>query len=198
MFAQIIEGKASSPEAMAAAGEAWEAQVRPVAEGFLGSTGGVAADGTAILVARFADRAAAEANNARPEQSAWYEAHGSTMFDGEPTFTDSEDVDEFLGGGSDYAGFVQITQGRIADRKALADFEARTTKLLMAARPDLMGGLRVWHDDNRYTEVNYFTSENEARANEARMGETMADDFEEYMDLVKVDRWIDLTDPVLQ
>ena len=30
------------------------------------------------------------------------------------------------------------------------------------------------------------------------MGETMADDFEEYMDLVKVDRWIDLTDPVLQ
>ncbi len=198
MFAQIIEGKASSPEAMAAAGEAWEAQVRPVAEGFLGSTGGVAADGTAILVARFADRAAAEANNARPEQSAWFEAHGSTMFDGPPTFTESEDVDEFLGGGSDYAGFVQITQGRIADREALADFEARTTKLLMAARPDLMGGLRVWHDDNRYTEVNYFTSENEARANEARMGETMADDFEEYMDLVKVDRWIDLTDPVLQ
>jgi hypothetical protein len=198
MFAQIIEGKASSPEAMAAAGEAWEAQVRPVAEGFLGSTGGVAADGTAILVARFADRAAAEANNARPEQSAWFEAHGSTMFDGPPTFTESEDVDEFLGGGSDYAGFVQITQGRIADREALADFEARTTKLLMAARPDLMGGLRVWHDDNRYTEVNYFTSENEARANEARMGETMADDFEEYMDLVKVDRWIDLTDPFLQ
>lgn len=198
MFAQIIEGKASSPEAMAAAGEAWEAQVRPVAEGFLGSTGGVAADGTAILVARFADRAAAEANNARPEQSAWFEAHGSTMFDGPPTFTESEDVDEFLGGGSDYAGFVQITQGRIVDREALADFEARTTKLLMAARPDLMGGLRVWHDDNRYTEVNYFTSENEARANEARMGETMADDFEEYMDLVKVDRWIDLTDPVLQ
>ena len=198
MFAQIIEGKASSPEAMAAAGEAWEAQVRPVAEGFLGSTGGVAADGTAILVARFADRAAADANNARPEQSAWFEAHGSTMFDGEPTFTESEDVDEFLGGGSDYAGFVQITQGRIADREALADFEARTTKLLMAARPDLMGGVRVWHDDNRYTEVNYFTSENEARANEARMGETMADDFEEYMDLVKVDRWIDLTDPMLQ
>jgi hypothetical protein len=198
MFAQIIEGKASSPEAMAAAGEAWEAQVRPVAEGFLGSTGGVAADGTAILVARFADRAAAEANNARPEQSAWFEAHGSTMFDGPPTFTESEDVDEFLGGGSDYAGFVQITQGRIADREALAEFEARTTKLLMAARPDLMGGLRVWHDDNRYTEVNYFTSESEARANEARMGETMADDFEEYMDLVKVDRWIDLTDPVLQ
>ena len=70
MFVQIIEGKASGPDALQAAGEAWEAQVRPVAEGFLGSTGGVAADGTAILVARFADRAAAEANNARPEQTA--------------------------------------------------------------------------------------------------------------------------------
>ena len=198
MFAQIIEGKASSPEAMAAAGEAWEAQVRPVAEGFLGSTGGVAADGTAILVARFADRAAAEANNDRPEQSAWFAAHGATMFDGPPTFTESEDVDEFLRGGSNDAGFVQITQGRIVDRQALADFEARTTKLLVGARPDLIGGLRIWHDDNRYTEVNYFTSEGEARANEARMGDTMADDFEEYMDLVKVDRWIDLTDPVLQ
>jgi len=142
--------------------------------------------------------AAAKANNDRPEQSAWFEAHGATMFDGPPTFTESEDVDEFLRGGSNDAGFVQITQGRIVDREALADFEARTVKLLVGARPDLIGGLRIWHDDNRFTEVNYFTSEGEARANEARMGETMADDFEEYMDLVKVDRWIDLTDPVLQ
>jgi hypothetical protein len=198
MFAQIIEGKATDAGALRAAGEAWEAQVRPVAQGFLGSTGGVAADGTAILVARFVDRAAAKANNDRPEQSAWFEAHGATMFDGPPTFTESEDVDEFLRGGSNDAGFVQITQGRVADREALADFEARTVKLLVGARPDLIGGLRIWHDDNRFTEVNYFTSEGEARANEARMGETMADDFEEYMDLVKVDRWIDLTDPVLQ
>jgi len=198
MFAQIIEGKASSADALTAAGEAWEAQVRPVAEGFLGSTGGVAADGSAILVARFADRAAAEANNARPEQAAWFEAHGATMFDGPPTFTESDDVEEFLDGGSDDAGFVQVTQGRVTDRDAMADFEARTTDQLVAARPDLIGGLRIWHDDNRYTEVDYFTSEAEARANEANMGETMAADFEEYMDLVKVDRYIDLTDPFLR
>ncbi len=198
MFAQVIEGKAVSPEAMAQAGAAWEAQVRPVAVGFLGSTGGVAADGTAFLVARFADRAAAEANNARPEQTAWFEAHGATMFDGPPTFTESEDVDEFMGGGSDDAGFVQVTQGRIADRAAMADFEARTLDQLRAARPDLLGGLRIWHDGGRFTEVNYFTSEAEARANEATMGETMGEELAEYMDLVQVDRWIDLTDPVLQ
>ena len=198
MFAQVIEGMAVSPEAVASAGAAWEAQVRPVAEGFLGSTGGVAADGSAILVARFADRAAAEANNDRPEQTAWFEAHGATMFDGPPTFTESEDVEEFLGGGSDDAGFVQVTQGRIADREAMVDFEARTLDQLQAARPDLLGGLRIWHDDGRFTEVNYFTSEAEARANEATMGETMGEEFAEYTDLVQVDRWIDLSDPVLQ
>lgn len=198
MFAQIIEGKAVSPDAVAQAGASWEAQVRPVAEGFLGSTGGVAADGTAVLVARFADRAAAEANNARPEQTAWFEAHGATMFDGPPTFAESEDVDEFMGGGSDDAGFVQITQGQITDRAAMADFETRTLDQLQAARPDLLGGLRIWHDGGRFTEVNYFTSEADARANEATMGETMGEEFAEYMDLVQVDRWIDLTDPFLQ
>jgi len=198
MFVQIIEGKASSPDALQAAGEAWEAQVRPVAEGFLGSTGGVTADGTAILVARFADRAAAEANNARPEQTAWYEAHGATMFDGEPSFAESDDVEEFLGGGSDDAGFVQITQGRITDRAAMAAFEDRTLDQLQAARPDLLGGLRIWHDDGRCTEVNYFTSEAEARANEAAMGESMGAELAEYRDLVQVDRWIDITDPFLQ
>ncbi len=198
MFVQIIEGEVSSPDAIRAAGEQWEAQVRPVAEGFLGSTGGVAVDGTAILVARFADRAAAEANNARPEQTAWFEAHGAKMFDGEPSFTESDDVDEFLGGGSDDAGFVQITQGQIADRGAMADFEARTLDQLQAARPDLIGGFRVWQGGDRFTEVNYFTSEAEARANEATMGDTMGAELAEYMDVVQVDRWIDLTDPILQ
>jgi hypothetical protein len=198
MFVQIIEGTVSRPEAIRAAGEQWEAQVRPVAEGFLGSTGGVTADGTAILVARFADRAAAEANNARPEQTAWFEAHGATMFDGEPIFIESDDVEEFLGGGSDDAGFVQITQGRIADREAWAAFEASTIDQLQAARPDLIGGLRVWHDDGRCTDINYFTSEAEARANEAEMGETMGEEFAAYTDLVQVDCWIDLSDPILQ
>ncbi len=198
MFAQIIEGMAVSPDALAQAGAAWEAQVRPVAEGFLGSTGGVAADGTAILVARFADRAAAEANNARPEQTAWYADHGAAMFEGEPSFTESDDIDEFMGGGSDEAGFVQITQGQIADRAAMADFEARTLDQLQAARPDLLGGLRIWHDGGRFTEVNYFTSEAEARANEATMGDTMGEELAEYMGLVQVDRWIDLPEPFLQ
>ena len=196
MFVQIIEGKAENADALRAAGEAWDRDVRPVAEGFLGSTGGVAADGTAILVARFADRAAAEANNERPEQQAWFEAHKG-MFDGEPTYTDSEDVDEVLGGGSDDAQFVQIMQGTCTDRDGARAFQQETVDRLQAARPDILGGMTVWHDGGRFTDVNWFTSEAEAREGEAKMGETMADDFDEFNRLFQIDRFIDLTPPNL-
>ena len=196
MFVQVIEGKATSAEAVRAAGDAWLADVREVAEGFLGSTGGVAADGTAIIVARFADRAAAEANNERPEQQAWFEAHQG-MFEGEPTFTESEDTEQFLAGGSDDAGFVQVMQGTCTDRERASAFEQKWEPRLRQVRPDLIGGLRVFHEGDRFTDVNYFTSESEARANEAAMGQEMAEGMEEFNEVVKVDRWIDLTPPDL-
>jgi hypothetical protein len=197
MFVQVIEGRAANADAMRAAGEAWDRDVRPGAEGFLGTTGGVAADGTGILVARFADSAAAAANQDRPEQQAWYEAHGVAMFDDEPTFANSDEVDELFGGGSDDAQFVQVMQGTCTDRAAASAFDAATEDRLRAARPDLLGGIRVWHDTRRFTEVNYFTSADEAHANEAKMGETMADDLAEFTRLFQVDRWIDLVPPNL-
>jgi hypothetical protein len=196
MFVQVIEGKASSPEAVRAAGEAWNADVRPVAEGFLGSTEGVAADGTAIIVARFADKAAADANNERPEQQAWFEANQS-MFEGEPTFAESEDVEQVLDGGSDDAGFVQIMQGTCTDRDKASAFEKEFEPRLREVRPDLLGGLRVWHDGGRFTDVNYFTSEAEARSNEATMGEQMPEGMEAFTETFQVDRWLDLTPPNL-
>ena len=197
MFVQVIEGKADDADAMRAAGEAWDRDVRPLAEGFLGTTGGVAADRSGILVARFADSAAAAANNARPEQQAWYEAHARTIFDDEPTFANSDEVDEVFGGGSDDAQFVQVMQGTCTDRAAASAFDQATEDRLRQARPDLLGGLRIWHDARRFTEVNYFTSEGEARANEAKMGETMADDFAEFNRIFQIDRFIDLTPPNL-
>lgn len=196
MFVQVIEGKVPDPAAMRAAGEAWDEEVRPVADGFLGVTGGVAADGTAITVVRFADRAAAEANNERPEQQAWFAAHVG-VYDGEPTYAESDDVDEVFGGGSDEAGFVQVMQGSCSDRAGASAFQAATADRLREARPDLLGGITVWHDGGRFTDVNWFTSEAEARAGEARMGETMAEDFGEFNRLFQVDRWIDLTPPNL-
>jgi hypothetical protein len=196
MFVQIIEGKVPDAGALRAAGEAWDADVRPVAKGFLGVTGGVAADGSAITVVRFADRAAAEANNELAEQQAWFAAHAG-VYDGAPTFTESDDVDELLGGGSDDAGFVQVMQGTCADRQGASAFQAATADRLRAARPDLLGGITVWHDGDRFTDVNWFTSEADARTGEAKMGETMADDLAEFTRLFQVDRWIDLAPPDL-
>lgn len=198
MFAQIIEGKVTDEAALQAAGDAWDEEVRPGAIGFEGVTGGVAADGTAITVARFSDRASAEANSQRPEQSAWFERHLSQVYDGEPSFRESEDVDLLFDGGSDDAGFVQIMEMTISDRAKLLDFEARFLDSLRQARPDLLGGVRIWHDDQHCTEVNYFSSEAEARANEAAMGDDMPDEMAEYLQLVTPTRFIDLTDPILR
>ena len=75
MFVQIIEGTTSKPEALLAAGDAWQAEVQPGAIGYLGVTAGVSADGKAFTIVRFEDEASARANSERPEQGAWFEKH---------------------------------------------------------------------------------------------------------------------------
>lgn len=47
----------------------------------------------------FESAAAAHANNERAEQGAWW-SETETCFDGPVSFTDSEDAEEFLAGGS--------------------------------------------------------------------------------------------------
>ena len=85
MFVQVIKGRTSDAEAVRERGEVWAADVRPGAEGFLGSTVGVADDGTFFAIVRFEDEASAMANSQRPEQTAWWE-ETAKGFDGEPSF----------------------------------------------------------------------------------------------------------------
>ena len=136
MFAQIIRGRVNEAAALRERSDTWQEELRSGAEGFLGSTGGVTADGDAVLIARFANRAAAEANGNRPEQGAWW-SETEKIFDGTPTFADSEDVELTLGGGSDDAGFVQLMEGSVQDRSALEAFEKEWNPKLQAdaARP---------------------------------------------------------------
>lgn len=167
MFVQVIEGKVRDPGALRRQLERWREELRPGAVGFLGSTAGVADDGTCIVLARFADERSAVASSDRPEQSSWW-AETSTLFDGEPTFRESSDVATLLDGGSDDAGFVQVMEGRVSDRDRAEALE--TPELigqLRAARPDLIGALRVWFPDNSFVEAAYFTSEADARRGEA-------------------------------
>jgi len=192
MFVQVIKGKTNDPEGMRRQGERWNEQVGPVAKGFLGSTSGVADDGTFVTFARFEDEAAARANFESPEQTAWWQEM-SKYIEGEPSFRESNDVALLLDGGSDQAGFVQVMEGTVADRAKAESFETpEMLEQLRKARPDLLGSLRVWFDGGAYVEAAYFTSEEDARKGESSSDFTGPQ--EEYTALFGELSFIDLRD----
>jgi hypothetical protein len=196
MFVQLIEGRTTDAEGLERQGERWQAEVRPGAVGYLGVTSGVTADGRSIAIVRFESEAAARANSERPEQSAWW-ADTSKFFDGDVDFTESSDVTEFLGGGSDEAGFVQVMKVSGVDRAQVERLD-QTFEQFAKLRPDLLGGLRVWTGPDRYVEAAYFSSEADARAGEqaelpAEVQATMA----EFQEVMANTEFLDLTDPQL-
>jgi hypothetical protein len=193
MFVQVIKGHTADAAGMRQQLERWRTDLKPTAVGFLGSTGGIADDGTFVVVARFADAASARTNSERPEQGQWWE-RTATFVDGEATFRESTDVTPLFDGGSSEAGFVQVMEGRVADRAKAEDFESpEMLDQLRAARPDLLGGLRVWFDDGTFVDTAYFTSEAEARKGEASPEfEGPSDD---YMALFEEMTFLDLRDP---
>jgi hypothetical protein len=196
MFVQVIEGRIADRDALRRQMDRWQNELRPGATGFLGATGGVTDDGSAIAFARFESAAAAKANSDRPEQGQWW-AETEKAYAGNVTFTDSEDVDSFLGGGSNDAGFVQVMKGT-ADRDRMHALDRSFEQHAPSFRPDVIGGIRVWSGPDRYTEVIYFTSEAAAREGEKKepppeLAGDMAD-FEEMMANVE---FLDLRDPWL-
>ena len=66
---------------------------------------------------------------------------------------------------------------------------------LRSARPDLLGGVRVWLDGGNYVEAAYFTSEADARKNEASA--EFAGPQEEYAALFGDMTFTDLRDPLI-
>lgn len=197
MFVQVMEGRVGDEEGLQAQLGAWMSDLRPGAEGWLGTTAGVTTDGRFVAVARFESPEAAKANSDRPEQGAWWEKAAAT-FDGDVTFTDCPDVDTFGAGGSDDAGFVQIMIGR-ADRAAIAPLAEELDAVLRRMRPDVIGGVAAWPGDGTFIQTVYFTSEGEARANESAAPASDDDraDAERLMSLIEVDRYIDLPNPML-
>jgi hypothetical protein len=196
MFVQIIEGQTSKPEALIAAGEAWEAEVRPGAIGFLGVTAGTTADGKACTVVRFEDEASARANGERPEQGAWFEKHLATAYDAPPTFTESSDITEFMGGGSNDAGFVQVMRSTGVDRAEIERLDAIFEEFV-GERPDIIGGLRAWTGPDSCIDVMYFTSEAEARKGEqAPMPDKLTEAMGDFSGMGETE-YLDLVDPQL-
>ena len=198
MFVQVIEGKVSDKSALRRQLDRWHDEIRPGATGFLGSTTGVTDDGVGFAIVRFESAAAAKANSERAEQGAWW-SETERCFDGPVSFTDSEDVEEFLGGGSNDAGFVQVMKTATSpDRAVVKDLDDEFEKHAGTWRPDLLGGVRIWTGDASTVEVNYFTSEAEARENEKKEPPAeLAELFAQYADVIANTEFVDLRDPWL-
>lgn len=197
MFIQIIEGRTERPEELHERLEIWQRDLMPSAIGYLGSTGGCTSSGDCILIARFESRAAAQQNSDRPEQGEWW-AETEKCFDGPVRFHDTDDVQLMTHGEMDSAHFVQVMEGHVSDRRRLAELERESDPILAELRPDLLGSVTAYFGDDEFAEVAYFTSEAEARrAERAEMPEEMASKFAEWERLMKVEKFIDITDPWL-
>ena len=199
MIAQVIQGRTSDPEAVRTATDRWVKEVEPGSIGFLGNTGGVTDDGRFVVVARFESADAARRNAQRPEQDRWWQ-ETQRLFDGEVTFLDSEDVGVEQVGDPDRAGFVQVMQGRVTDPERVRKIMGDIPQDAMATfRPDLLGSVMVGHDEGRWTQVLYFTSEAEAREGERKeMPPEMQRAVEELMRLsLSGPEYLDLRRPVL-
>ena len=197
MFAQIVQGRVTDPAGLQKQWERWIEDVKPGAEGFLGSTGGVTANGEFVTIARFESEDAARANSNRPEQSAWWEE--TSQYLDNPMFHDCRQVDVFGGGGSDEAGFVQVIQGKVTDVEASRALDARMEPELRERRPDVIGGVNAWHPENgRFTTFLYFTSEADARVGEKKMeNDPNAAEFMREMQALSdgEPKFLDLTEP---
>src|SRR5687768_8643115 len=198
MFAQVIQGKVKDEGGLRKQLDVWDADLKPGAEGFIGSTSGITEDGTLIMIARFESPEAAKKNSDRPEQGAWWaetEKHLSDV-----SFVDSTDVQIQTPGDPGKAGFVQIITGKVTDIDKMKALDAEMGEKMAQLRPDILGSMNVVHPDNEsFHSAIYFTSEAEARKYEAQApapGEK--NPGEEYQKLMTDMAFFDIRDPQLR
>jgi hypothetical protein len=197
MFIQVFQGQVGDEGRLRRQWDRWHEDLAGQAEGWLGSTAGLATQGGFIAVARFASEEAARRNSDRPEQGRWW-AETADCFAGEVTFRDCPEVNVFMGGGSDQAGFVQVIQSQAVDAQRLRASVGQFDALLPTLRPDVLGGTVAWHGDGGFTQSVYFASEAEARAGERREApEELRGQLEEWQRLISDPRYFDLPDPWL-
>lgn len=165
MFVQVIQGPVADAGQARAALDRWVQDLAPGATGWLGTTAGVTDDGQFVAVARFESEEAAQRNNDRPEQGAWW-GEMSQLFTKDPTFRNSRHVVVDVVGDPDAAQFVQIMQGRGTDAERARELMSQDSDRWAAFRPDILGSIAVEHDEGAWTMAIYFTSEEAAREGE--------------------------------
>jgi hypothetical protein len=201
MFVQVIHGRVRDADRLRRQADRWQRELKPGARGYLGSTGGVAEDGEAVVLARFESEEAARRNSDRPEQGEWWQETES-CFEGEVSFHDTTDVDLVQGGGSDDAGFVQVMHGRATDMERIKALNVQMDEWIKRYRPDHLGAIMAWQKDGSFFRFIYFASEAEARAGERHMDIDLPEEarelLEEWRSLTPDISFIDLKDPWLE
>jgi len=122
----------------------------------------------------------------------------SECFAGEVTFLDCDDVAEWMGGGSDEAGFVQVMEGHSPDVARMHALMGAHADEVHTARPEIIGGLMMDAGEGRWVDAIYLTSEDAARRGEQQeMPAAMRAEFEEGMRLMDDVSYFDLHHPTL-
>lgn len=195
MFVQIIRAKAADPGGIRKEMDRWMEELAPGAEGWLGVTAGISTNGEVWSVVRFESEEAARRNSDRPEQGEWWNQF-SQHVDGEATFYECTAPQEWGGGGSDEAGFVQIMSGTAKDRAKLEESMQGGDEEMRERRPDVIGGIYCPIGDKDFVTAAYFTSEAEARKGEAATSGGPED--EQWGQVMEKIEYADITEPYLR
>ena len=84
------------------------------------------------------------------------------------------------------------------DRKRVEAADRQFENVAASVRPDLIGGIRVWTAPDDFVEVNYFTSEQDARAGETQAPPPeLVEGLEDFMSMMKDAEYFDFTEPFL-
>ena len=196
VFVWVLEGKVADPGEVGRQLARWSGEFGAT-PGYLGATGGVTDDRRFLLLVRWESEEAGNELLMRQEQQEWYEMFQES-FDGAIEFAETGDVTTHLAGGSDAAGFVQAMKVSGVDRQRVETADREFENIAAQFRPDLIGGVRVWTAPDGFVEVNYFTSEQDARAGEkqAPPPEVLAR-FEDFMAMMEDAEYFDFTEPFL-
>jgi hypothetical protein len=149
-------------------------------------------------VVRFASEAQARRNRDRPEQREWWRDTAQHL--ARVVVHDAAKVHTYGDGDADGAGFVQVIQGHSDDLERMASLGRDQDKVLAREAPHILGMTVAEHADRPgdFTEIVYFTSEQDARQFEP-VAPVEADEpaEEERRRLLTELRCFDLRDPQL-
>lgn len=197
MFVWVLEGNVADPGEVGRELGEWARELGETTPGYLGATGGVTDDRRFLMFVRWESEEAGNELLVRPDHQAWWERfqHG---FDDAVTFYEGDDVTTHLAGGSDVAGFVQAMRVVGVDRRRVEEADRELEKIAPQLRPDLIGGVRVWTAPDAFVEMNYFTSEDDARAGEQQAPPPdVAATFDDFMAMMADAEYLDFTEPFL-